>query len=41
MEPERCERWEWRDPAKLPEPHFEASRQAIACYLEKRFYRQG
>ena len=24
-----------------PQPHFEASRQAIACYLEGKFYRQN
>lgn len=41
MEPEKCSGWQWCDPTNLPEPHFEASRIAIACYLEKRFYRQG
>ena len=41
MEPEKCSGWQWCDPADLPEPHFEASRQAIACYLEGKFYRQG
>ena len=41
MEPEKCSGWEWHDPADLPEPHFEASRKAIACYLEGKFYRQG
>lgn len=41
MEPEKCSGWQWCDPANLPEPHFEASRQAIACYLEKKFYRQS
>ena len=39
MEPEKCSCWQWRDPADLPEPHFEAGRQAISCYLEKKFYR--
>ena len=38
MEPEKCEGWEWRDPSDLPEPHFEASRRAIRCYLEGKFY---
>ena len=41
MEPTKCSGWQWCDPANLPEPHFEASRQAIACYLEGKFYRQG
>ena len=41
MEPDKCSGWQWCDPADLPEPHFEASRMAISCYLEKRFYRQG
>ena len=41
MEPEKCSGWLWCDPANLPEPHFEASRKAIACYLEGKFYRQG
>ena len=37
-EPEKCSGWQWCDPANLPEPHFEASSMAIACYLEKKFY---
>ena len=41
MEPDKCSGWQWCDPSNLPEPHFEASRQAIACYLEGKFYRQG
>ena len=41
MEPEKCSGWQWCDPADLPEPHFEASRQAVACYLKGKFYRQG
>ncbi len=41
MEPEKCSGWQWSDPTDLPEPHFEASRQAISCYLEGKFYRQG
>ena len=41
MEPEKCSCWLWCDPSDLPEPHFEASRQGIACYLEGRFYSQG
>ena len=41
MEPDKCSGWQWCDPSKLPEPHFEASRLAISCYLEGKFYRQG
>lgn len=41
MEPDKCSGWLWSDPSDLPEPHFEASSMAIACYLEKKFYRQG
>ena len=41
MEPTKCSGWQWRNPTDLPEPHFEASRQAISCYLEGKFYRQG
>ena len=41
MEPDKCSGWQWSDPSDLPEPHFEASSMAIACYLEKKFYRQG
>lgn len=39
-EPEKCAGWLWADPAHLPRPLFEASRMAITCYLEKRFYRK-
>lgn len=41
MEPEKCSGWQWSDPTDLPEPHFEASRTAISCFLEKKFYRRG
>lgn len=41
MEPDKCSGWQWCDPSDLPEPHFEASRKAISCYLEGKFYRQG
>ena len=41
MEPEKCSGWQWCDPTDLPEPHFEASRTAISCFLEKKFYRRG
>lgn len=32
-EPEKCERWLWVNPRRLPKPHFDASRLAVACYL--------
>ena len=37
-EPDKCEGWIWTDPYKLPEPHFEASRNGIYCYLNSCFY---
>lgn len=38
MEPEKCESWIWCDPKHLPEPHYDASRMAVECYLRKKFY---
>lgn len=38
MEPEKCEEWKWCEPNILPEPHFDASRIGIECYLNKVFY---
>lgn len=38
MEPEKCEKWLWCKPNDLPQPHFDASRQAINCYLKGLFY---
>lgn len=40
-EPEKCAGWFWADPKNLPEPLFEASRKAVACYLEKTFYKKA
>ncbi len=37
-EPKKCEGWIWVDPKKLPKPHFDASEQAVTCYLKKIFY---
>lgn len=39
MEPKKCERWFWCDPRKVPEPHFDASRLAIECFLNNSFYK--
>ena len=38
LEPEKCEGWIWCDPHTLPEPHFDASRQSIACWLAGQCY---
>lgn len=38
MEPEKCEGWKWVDPKKLPEPHFDASKFAVKCFLKNSFY---
>lgn len=35
MEPDKCAEWLWCDPKKLPEPHFDASRLGIKCYINK------
>jgi len=37
-EPNKCEGWAWVDPRNLPQPHFDASRLAIECYLRQSFY---
>ena len=37
MEPEKCEGWFWIEPRKLQQPHFDASENAVRCYLEKSF----
>ena len=38
MEPEKCEGWNWVDPKRLPQPHFDASESAVACYLKGSIY---
>jgi len=38
MEPDKCEELIWFDPHELPEPHFDASRLAVQCYLKKSVY---
>lgn len=37
-EPHRHTDQRWVDPTDLPEPHFDASRMAVDCYLKKAFY---
>ncbi|MGF1690677.1 nucleotide triphosphate diphosphatase NUDT15 [Photobacterium kagoshimensis] len=37
-EPEKCDGWLWVDPKMLPQPHFDASEQSIACYLDNIVY---
>ena len=37
LEPEKCNGWNWVDPYNLPHPHFDASENAIRCYLEQCF----
>jgi 8-oxo-dGTP diphosphatase len=38
MEPEKCETLAWCDPHDLPEPHFDASRLGVQCYLNTSVY---
>lgn len=38
MEPEKCDGWSWEDPHNLPEPHFDASRLGVACFIKNSFY---
>lgn len=35
VEPDKCEEWVWCDPKNLPQPHFDASRLGIECYVKK------
>lgn len=37
-EPDKCEGWVWVDPTALPQPHFDASEQSVACFLAERPY---
>ncbi|HMS23518.1 MAG TPA: NUDIX domain-containing protein [Candidatus Saccharibacteria bacterium] len=37
-EPDKCEEILWADPTSLPQPHFDASRLAIECYLQEKPY---
>ncbi|EML1934468.1 NUDIX hydrolase [Providencia vermicola] len=38
MEADKCESLMWVAPNELPEPHFEASRNAIDLWLNQQFY---
>jgi len=38
MEPDKCEEWLWSEPKNLPEPHFDASRLGVQCYLNGTCY---
>lgn len=37
-EPEKCEEWQWTDPASLPEPMYVASKIAIGNWLSGSLY---
>lgn len=39
LEPEKCAELLWCDPHSLPEPHFDASRLAVECYLDGAVYK--
>ena len=41
MEPKKCEEWLWVNPKDLPQPHFDASRMSVECYLKNKFYIQN
>ena len=38
MEADKCESLMWTSPSNLPEPHFEASQNAIDLWLNHHFY---
>ena len=38
MEANKCEGWFWCLPEQLPQPHFDASEYAMACFLQQVFY---
>lgn len=40
LEPQKCEEWLWVDPNELPVPHFDASKMAISCFLNNKFYQK-
>ncbi|MDF2461655.1 MAG: ADP-ribose pyrophosphatase [Candidatus Saccharibacteria bacterium] len=38
MEPHKCLGIDWHHPHSLPEPHFDASRLGVQCWLQNRVY---
>lgn len=40
MEPNKCEGWKWVCPTQLPSPLFDATEQAVACFMNNTFYEQ-
>lgn len=40
MEPDKNIDWQWVDPKKLPQPHFDGSRMGVQFYLDKVFYQE-
>ncbi|MBU1012297.1 MAG: NUDIX domain-containing protein [Bacteroidetes bacterium] len=38
LEKNKCEFWEWFEPTKVPDPHFDASEFAIECFIKNQFY---
>lgn len=40
VEPNKCEEWLWVDPTNLPQPHFDASKRGVECYLAGKFYKK-
>lgn len=38
MEPHKCTEIKWVNPAKLPQPHFDASELGVKCYIRKITY---
>ena len=41
MEPQKCEEWFWCNLNEIPEPQFDASQFAIACFKNKKAYISG
>ncbi len=38
LEPNKCAEIGWFNPAELPQPHFDASRLAIECFMQDKPY---
>jgi mutator protein MutT len=39
LEPHKCLAIDWHDPRRLPEPHFDASRLGVQCWLDGIHYK--